>query len=291
MPRASANGVEIEYETFGDPDGLPLLLIVGLGSQMIAWDDEFCHSLVDRGFYVIRFDNRDVGLSTKIATEVDVMGQIMAAFGGEPIHAPYLLHDMAGDAVAVLDDLGVEAAHVVGRSLGGMVAQTMAIESSERVLSLTSIMSSTGDPDVGQPHPEVLPMVLQGPAENREEAIERAVETGRVIGSPDNFEADRALDLATRSYDRCFYPTGQAHQLLAALASGSRSDALRTLDLHTLVIHGELDPLIDVSGGERTAEVIAHAELLILEGMGHDMPTSHWSAIIEAITALAVRSS
>lgn len=291
MPRATSNGIEIEYETFGELDGLPLLLIMGLGAQMISWDEDICHSLVDRGFFVIRFDNRDVGLSTKVDTDVDVMAQMLAAFAGEPVHPPYLLRDMAADAVSVLDDLHIEAAHVVGASMGGMIAQTVAIEHPERVLSLTSIMSTTGDPDVGQPNPEVLPLLLEAPPTERDAAIARAVEVSRLIGSPENFEADRALARATRAYDRNVYPAGVGHQLLAIVGSGSRSDALRSLDVNTLVIHGDADPLVDVSGGERTAEVIPHAELLIIEGMGHDMPSTEWPAIIEAITALAVRSA
>lgn len=291
MARASADGIEIEYETFGAPEDPPILLVMGLGAQMVAWDDEICHALVDRGFFVVRFDNRDVGLSTKIDTDVDVMTQILAAFSGQPIEAPYLLTDMAGDAIAVLDDLGIEAAHIVGASMGGMIAQTIAIEHPERVRSLTSIMSTTGDSDVGQPNPEVLPLLLQAPPADRDAAIAAAVEVSRLIGSPDHFEEDRARTRATRSYDRCFYPAGVGHQLLAIVASGSRSEALARLDVNTLVIHGDADPLVNVSGGERTAEVIPHAELLVLEGMGHDVPSTYWATVIEAITALAIRSS
>lgn len=290
MPRAAHDGIEIEYETFGDPGDPPLLLVMGLGAQMVSWDAAFCHGLVDRGFFVIRFDNRDVGLSTKITSDVNIIERVMAAFGGEQIEAPYLLSDMAADAIAVLDDLGIATAHVVGASMGGMIAQTIAIEHPERVRSLTSIMSTTGDPDVGQPHPEVLPVLLQAAPAERDAFIAHSVEASRVIGSPDHFEEDRARERAERGYDRCYYPAGIGHQLIAILASGSRSAALRKLDVNTLVIHGDADPLVTPSGGERTAEVIPGAELLIIEGMGHDLPSTFWASIIEAITALAARS-
>jgi pimeloyl-ACP methyl ester carboxylesterase len=294
MPRAKhpADGIEIEieYETFGDPEDPPLLLVMGLGSQMVSWDEEFCEGLVDRGFFVIRFDNRDVGLSTKIDSDVNVLETAMAAFAGEKVEAPYLLTDMAQDAVSVLDDLDILKAHIVGVSMGGMIAQTIAIEHPERVRSLTSIMSTTGDPDVGQPNPEVLPLLLQAPPPDREGAVANSVAVSKAIGSPDHLDEDRLRARAERAYDRNFNPRGTGHQLVAILASGSRSDALRKIRTNTLVIHGDIDPLVNVSGGERTAEVIDGAELLILEGMGHDLPVNFWSSIIEAITALAARS-
>ncbi len=174
--------------------------------------------------------------------------------------------------MGLLDALGIDRAHIVGASMGGMIVQTMAIEHPERVLSLTSIMSTTGDPDVGQPHPEVLPLLLERAPDDREGYIAAQVEGSRVISSPEHFDPERAAAVAGASFDRCFYPDGVGHQLLAILASGSRSDALRELDVNTLVIHGDVDPLVTVSGGERTAEVIPGAELMILEGMGHDVP-------------------
>jgi len=292
MPRASApNGIELEYETMGDPADPALLLIMGLGAQMVAWDDEFCQGFVDRGFSVIRYDNRDVGLSTKTVTDIDPMVAVMAAFTGGDVVAPYLLADMADDAVAVLDAAGIDRAHVAGASMGGMIAQSVAIAHRERVQSLTSIMSTTGDPDVGLPNGDILPMLLQPPPEGREACIEAAVATSRLIGSPEHFEEDRARVRATRSYDRCYYPRGMMQQLVAIASSPSRSDALRTIDVNALVIHGDADPLVNVTGGQRTAEVIRGAELLVLEGMGHDLPSTFWTSVISAITSLASRST
>lgn len=292
MPRATApNGIELEYETMGDPDDPALLLVMGLGAQLVAWDDDFCQGFVDRGFFVTRFDNRDVGLSTKIATESDPLAEIMAAFTGGEVHPPYRLADMADDAAAVLDAVGIDRAHVVGASMGGMIAQSLAIAHPERVQSLTSIMSTTGDPDVGAPNPDILPALLQPPPEGRDAAIERAVEVSRLIGSPEHFEEDRARVKAERSYDRCYHPRGTMQQLVAIVGSPPRGDALRSIDVNTLVIHGDADPLVNVSGGERTAEVIAGAELLVLEGMGHDLPSRYWASVISAITSLASRST
>jgi pimeloyl-ACP methyl ester carboxylesterase len=291
MPRTNANGIEIEFDTMGDPDDPDLLLVCGLGQQLIGWDDDFCAALVGRGFHVIRFDNRDVGLSTKIDADIDVMSGLMAAFSGEQVDAPYLLSDMAADAVGLLDALDVEAAHVVGASMGGMIAQTIAIEHRDRVRSLTSIMSTTGDPDVGTPRPDILPLLLEAPPQEREANIERSVEVSRAIGSPDHFEEDRVRARAAAAYDRAFYPRGVGHQLLAIVASGSRSERLRELDIDALVIHGDADPLVDISGGRRTAEVIDGAELLVLEGMGHDLPTSFWAPVVESITDLAARAT
>lgn len=293
MPRVATNGIEIEYDTHGDPADPTLLLVSGLGSQLVGWDVDFCQGFVDRGFHVVRFDNRDVGLSSKIEVhpDHDVMASILAALAGGPAEAPYHLADMADDAAGLLDALGIERAHVAGASMGGMIAQTLAIRHPAKVSSLTSIMSTTGDPDVGSPRAEILPVLLETPPVEREANIERSIVVSRAIGSPEHFEEDRARARAAEQYDRCFYPAGVGHQLLAIISSGSRTDDLRKLDVNTLVIHGDADPLVDVSGGERTAEVIDGAELLILEGMGHDLPTNYWSAVIEAITALAARSS
>jgi pimeloyl-ACP methyl ester carboxylesterase len=288
----TANGMDIAYETMGDPSDPALLLVMGLGAQLITWDDEWCQSLVDRGFFVVRYDNRDVGLSTKVPVDgdVDIAEMVMAALGGDMASAPYLLVDMAADGLGLLDALGIERAHVVGASMGGMIAQAIAIAAPHRVASLTSIMSTTGDPDVGQPSPDVLPILLSPAPTDREAYIAHSVEGGRAIGSPEYFDPDRAADLAARSYDRCFYPTGVANQLVAIVSSPSRSDGLRQLDLPALVIHGTDDPLVTPSGGERTAEVIPGAELMMMDGMGHDLPTYYWAPIIEAITALAARS-
>ena len=291
MSHAAANGIELEYETFGDPEDPPLLLIMGLGAQMVSWPVDLCQGFVDRGFFVIRYDNRDVGLSTKIDTDIDPMALILGAVSGEGVTPPYLLADMADDAAGLLDALDLPAAHIVGASMGGMIAQSLATAHPERVLSLTSIMSTTGDPDVGQPSPEVLGTLLEASPPEREAAIEHAIAGSRAIGSPEHFEEDRARERATLAYDRCFYPAGVANQLLAIVASPSRSDDLKGITVNTLVIHGDADPLVNVTGGRRTAEVIPGAELLELEGMGHDLPSVFWPTVIEHITALAARSS
>jgi len=291
--RTDVNGIEIEYETMGDPDDPALLLVMGLGAQMISWDDEFCLGLVDRGFHVIRFDNRDVGLSTKITVEpeVDLAAVLTEAMAGGTPSAPYLLADMAADAIGLLDALDIEVAHVVGASMGGMIAQSIAIAAPERVATLTSIMSTTGDGDVGQPHPEVLSVLMAPPAADREAYVAQSVEGSRAIGSPEHFDEARAARTAGAGYDRCYHPAGVAHQLVAIVASPSRSEALSHLDRPTLVIHGTDDPLVDPSGGRRTAEVIPGAELLMLEGMGHDLPVHYWPPVIEAITNLAATSA
>jgi pimeloyl-ACP methyl ester carboxylesterase len=291
MPRASANGIELEYEMFGDSGDPPLLLVMGLGAQLISWDVDFCEALVGRGFFVIRFDNRDVGLSTKVDAEgVDLMAAITSALSGEASSAPYRLTDMGSDAWALLDELGIERAHLVGASMGGMIVQTMAIQHPERVLSLTSIMSMTGEQPYGQPKPEVIPALIeQAPAE-REANIAHSVEASRAISSPEFFDEDRARFKAALSFDRCYYPRGVANQLLAILASESRDEALRQLDLPTLVIHGTEDPLVTPSGGEHTAEVLAGSELIMFEGMGHDLPAHYWSQVIDAICSVAARA-
>ncbi len=291
MPFTDRSGVSICYETHGDPDDVPLMLVCGLGMQLVRWDDELLAGLTARGFYVITHDNRDIGLSESFDhVEVDVVAAVMAAMEGAAVEAPYLLSDMAADAIAVLDELGIERVHVVGTSMGGMIGQVMAIEHEDRVASLTSIMSTTGDPDVGQPKPEVLVTLLPSGAEDREAIIEATVETFRAIGSPEHFDEDLTRAAATRAYDRAHDPTAQSRQLVATIASGSRSEALRSITVPTLVVHGDADPLIDVSGGVRTAEVIPGAELLVIEGMGHDIPRVFQPRIIEAVLALVSRA-
>ena len=291
--RAPSNGIEIEYETFGDPGDPPLLLVMGLGAQLVSWDVDLCESLVDRGFFVIRYDNRDVGLSTKVPVDenVDVMTELMKVIAGEGTEPLYLIADMAADAAGLLDHLGIDRAHVVGASMGGMIAQQFAIDFPDRLLSLTSIMSTTGDPDVGQPKPEVLAVLLDPAPTEREANIAHSVEGSRIIGSPEHFDPDRAAVKAGLAFDRCFYPRGTANQLIAILTSPSRSEGLRHVAVNALVIHGDADPLVTVSGGERVAEVIPGAELMILEGMGHDVPVFYWPQVIEAITSLATRSA
>lgn len=292
MPTAQANGIELCYETFGERDDPPLLLVMGLGAQMITWDEQFCQALAGRGFFVIRFDNRDVGESTWIPTpDLNLLESLMAALDDKPFTAPYLLSDMAADAAGLLDALDVPAAHVVGASMGGMIAQTLAIEHPERVLTLTSIMSTTGEQDVGQPTPELTAALLSPAPQDREGAIEHGVTMSRTISFPDHFDEEQARQRVGRSYDRGFNPIGVGRQLLAIVKSGSRAEGLAKLDIPTLVIHGRADKLVGFSGGERTAQLVPGAELLAIDDMAHDLPTTHWATIIEHITALAGRAS
>lgn len=282
MPQVRANGIDIEYDDFGDAADPPILMIMGLGAQMTTWDEELCEQIAGRGFHVIRFDNRDVGLTTKI--EDGPRPDVLAAMQGDTSSASYTLSDMAADAAGVLDALGIEAAHIVGASMGGMIAQTFAIEYPERTLSLCSIMSTTGAPDVGQPHPHVIPILLGPRPQSRAEAEERAEQAVRAFGSK-GLEVDWAKlrRRAGEAYDRCFYPVGFARQLVAIIASGDRTPRLRELDVQTVVLHGLDDALVDPSGGRATAEAIPGAEFIAIQGMGHDLPVGAWPTIVEAI--------
>jgi pimeloyl-ACP methyl ester carboxylesterase len=289
MGQTTANGITIEYETIGDPAAQPLLLVMGLGAQLITWPDGFCAQLADRGFHVVRFDNRDVGLSSKV--EDGPAPALGDALTGDTSSASYLLTDMADDAAGLLDALDIGAAHVVGASMGGMIAQTLAIHHRARVRSLCSIMSTTGAADVGAPAPEALSALLKPPATTREEAIANGVEASRIIGSttfptPDDELAARAA----AAYDRCFYPAGIARQLLAILASGDRTEALQALDVPAVVIHGSEDPLVTPSGGEATAKAIPGAELVMIDGMGHDLPEAVWPTVLDTVSAVAARA-
>jgi pimeloyl-ACP methyl ester carboxylesterase len=289
MAQVTANGITIEVEELGDPADPPMLLVMGLGAQLIAWPDGFCRGLADRGYRVVRFDNRDVGLSTKFddAPEPD----FAAALGGDTSSAPYLLGDMADDAAGVLDALGIDEAHVVGASMGGMIAQALAIRHPARVRTLCSIMSTTGAPDVGAPSGEALTAMLKPPATSRDEAIANSVAVSKVIGST-GFEIDEEElhRRAAAAYDRCFHPVGVVRQLLAILASGDRTDDLARLDVPTTVIHGSVDPLVSPSGGEATAKAVPGAELLVIEGMGHDLPEAAWPTVLDAIEGLTARA-
>jgi len=287
MPQAKANGIEIEYDTFGSPDDAPLLLIMGLGAQMITWDEAFCEQLAGEGFHVIRFDNRDVGLSTHLDTPVDV-GKALA---GDTAQAPYQLSDMAADAAGLLDALGIPEAHIVGASMGGMIAQLVAIEHASKTKSLCSIMSTTGDKSVGQPTPEAMGALLGAPPSNLEEAKQRAVEAGAIIGSP-KYPTPRELAeaRAERSYTRAVDPMGMARQLVAILGAYDRTEALGDVAVPTVVIHGGADPLVTPSGGEATAKAVRGANLVVIEGMGHDNPTELWPEIIGHITENARRA-
>jgi pimeloyl-ACP methyl ester carboxylesterase len=286
---APANGIELCYQEMGDPDGEPLLLVMGLATQMIAWDEEFCGMLAERGFRVVRFDNRDIGRSTKIKA-AGLPGKL-DLFVGRRGTAPYLLRDMAADTFGLMDHLGFESAHLVGASMGGMIAQTGAIESPERVRSLTSIMSTTGSRRVGHPSYKTFGLLLGNPPREREAAIERVVKTFKVIGSPGYpFEEERVRELAGRSFDRGHSQAGIARQLHAITASGDRTQGLRKLDLPALVIHGKNDLLVNPSGGRATAKAIPGARLKVIDGMGHDLPRALWPGFAEEIAANAARA-
>ena len=293
MPNVKANGIDIEYEEFGDRRGRPLLLIMGLGAQMILWREDFCKQLAQRGHRVIRFDNRDVGKSSTLdhLGLPNVMAAVTATLLRQPVSAPYLLRDMAADAAALLDVLGIKRAHVVGASMGGMIAQALAIEHPQRVLTLTSIMSTTGNPNLPPAKPAALSSLLMPPPTDRQQSIERAVTVFRTIGSP-GFPFDEAeiRELAARSYDRGFNPDGVARQFVAIVASGSRTDALKSVKVPALVIHGKDDPLVPVEGAYDTAAAIPGAQLLVIDGMGHDLPRPAWPRVIDAISTLTARS-
>jgi len=284
MPRLKSNGLELEYGTFGDRAARPLLLVMGLGTQMIAWDQEFCEQLAARGHYVIRFDNRDIGLSSKLDAfqPPNLIEMQMKMAAGESVEVPYHLSDMADDAVGVLDALEIEAAHIVGASMGGMIVQTMAIEHPDRVASLTSIMSTPGDPKVGRATPEAIEALLAPQPEDRDEYIETFM-LAEVWQSKKYFDPVAARQLGADSFDRNYYPEGATRQMAAVYATGDRSTGLAALDLPTLVIHGRDDTLIQPDGGERTAELVPGARLLFVSDMGHDLPAPLWPVIAEAI--------
>jgi pimeloyl-ACP methyl ester carboxylesterase len=286
---APANGIEICYQEMGDPDGEPLLLVMGLATQMIAWDEEFCAMLAERGFRVVRFDNRDIGRSTRI--EAGVPGKL-DMFIGRRGTAPYLLRDMAADTFGLMDHLGIDSAHMVGASMGGMIVQTAAIERPERVRSITSIMSTTGSRRVGHPSYRTFGLLLGKPPREREAAIERVVKTFKTIGSPGYpFEEERVREISGRSFDRGHSEAGIARQLHAITASGDRTPKLRELDIPALVIHGKNDILVNPSGGRATAKAIPGARLKLVEGMGHDLPRALWPDFVEEIAAIAAQAS
>jgi pimeloyl-ACP methyl ester carboxylesterase len=288
MPYACNGSVSLFYETFGIPGNPALLMVNGLGSQAITYPASFCQLFAARGFFVIRFDNRDVGLSTKFDhIRPDVMSVVRAMTNGEKPVVAYRLTDMAADAVAVLDALGIDRAHVMGASVGGMIVQQFAIDHPGRLLSMTSAMSTTGDPDVGQSSPEALAVLLGAPATDRASAVARAQELMRRCGSPAYYDAERVGELAGEAFDRCFNPDGVARQMIAGIASGSRSEALRAVKVPALVIHGDADKLFDVSGGRRTAECIPGARFEMIAGMGHDYPPAFWDRWVELIAGHA----
>jgi pimeloyl-ACP methyl ester carboxylesterase len=289
MPRAQANGIEIEYDVVGKPTDPTMLLIMGLAAQMVWWEDTWCEDLASRGFQVVRFDNRDVGLSTQ--RDDGALPDLNALMAGDPASAPYLLEDMAEDAAGLLDALGVDQAHVVGASMGGMIAQALAITHPEKVLSLCSIMSTTGARDVGQPSPEAVPVVLRPPATDWDGYLAGALASAAVIGSPAYPpDPEHLRARAERCWQRGYHPQGIARQLAAILASPDRTPALARLKVPTLVVHGEADPLVAPSGGEATAKAIPGARLMLVPGMGHDLPPVLWDQIIDAIVDNARRA-
>lgn len=284
----AGRGIELCYQTVGGETDPPVLLIMGIGSQMIAWPDGFCEEIARRGYRVIRFDNRDSGRSTWLK-DLGVPS-VSEAWRREPDDPPYLLSDMAADCAGLLDALGYTATHVVGASLGGFIAQTLAIELPERVLSLASIMSSTGSADVGYPTQEAMEVLMTRPATDPTAYADGLVAARRVIGSP-GFELDEdwVRDLAARAFARGTNPDGTQRQLVAAIRSGSRAGRLPEIAAPTVVLHGTADPLIDASGGRATAAAVPGAELVLIEGWGHDFPAAVWGKVADVIAANARR--
>ena len=292
MPRVAVNtGIDIEFETFGEATSPTLLLISGFTAQLTSWPVGLCSLFADQGYHVIRFDNRDCGLSTKLdAAKVDSDAVIAAALMEQPIPAvPYTLSDMASDAVGLLSALNIEKAHVMGASMGGMIAQTVAIEHPQRVLSLTSVMSQPGEPEVGQPTPEAMESFFTVPPTTRDEYIESS-KNWLVWHSKKYRDVQRTREQAAFDFDRSFYPAGAPRQLAAIYASGRRTAGLSQLAMPTLVIHGLDDTLISPDGGERTAEIVPGAKLVMLADMGHDLPEPLWPKFVDEFVELVART-
>ncbi len=288
MTRVAANGIEIEYERAGDPQAPALLFIMGLGAQLCGWDDDFIASFGQQGLQTVRLDNRDCGLSTKWpAAEPLLLGpQLMAALQGQKVAAPYALTDLADDVVGLLDALAIPSCHLIGASMGGMIAQLVALRAPGRVRSLTSIMSTTGERGLPPPEPRVLGPLFSPVGKGRAERIEHIVEIFRAIGSPPPlFDEARVRARVTRSYDRSFHPAGVVRQLLAILSTPGRAAALGSLRVPALVLHGERDPLVPLACGQATAAAIPGARLRVLPGMGHELPSPLWPQLVEEITA------
>ena len=283
---ARANGIDICYEIFGEASAEPMLLIMGLGGQMVLWDDAFCEQIAVRGFRVIRFDNRDVGQSSKFTggKRLTWLELLKLRFLKIPVTAPYTLRDMAEDTIALMDVLGIRSAHMVGASMGGMIAQEIAITFPERVRSLISIMSTTGNPKLPQPAREAISILMAPPPRSRDEYIARFERNWKVLRAG-RFPEDEALDSsrAERIFDRGLNPAGVGRQIRAVLASGSRKERLRKVKAPTLVIHGTADPLVDPKAGQDTAVSIPGAKLMMVQGMGHAIPMAKWPEIIDAI--------
>ena len=294
MASVQANGITIEYESFGAPDAPPVLLIMGLGGQLTLWPVELCEALVARGFRVIRYDNRDIGLSTKFdhAGLPDIAALMMASFTGKMPDVAYTLDDMAADAAGLLDALGITRAHIVGASMGGMIAQNFAANYPARTLSLTSIMSTTGNPAVPPARPEAMAVLTNRPATQDPEVLMAfLVNTARVIGSPVYPASEERLLARIRAdLQRSYSPTGYVRQMAAIIAAGDRRGKLASIAAPTLVIHGDADPLVSIEGGRDTAANIKGAELRIIPGMGHDLPLELVETIAGAIAGVASRA-
>jgi pimeloyl-ACP methyl ester carboxylesterase len=295
MSRVTANGIQIEYETFGNPKDRPLLLIIGLGGQLIQWDESLCRDLVSRGHYVIRYDNRDTGLSTKFDQEgePDIMQTLGKILNGDKSDVPYTIEDMADDGAGLLDALGIPATHICGMSMGGMIAQTLALRHPSRVLSLTSIYSNTGNPELPPPQPEVMAALITPPPAERAANIEHMLGIFKMLAGP-GFPPDEEWTRRNMAegFDRCFYPQGTGRQLMAILAQSNRKSALASIKVPVLVIHGTADPLVSVEGGKETAAAIPCAQLILIEGMGHDLPHGGaWPRIVEALTAHTLKAT
>ncbi len=290
MPRAHGNGVELEFETVGDPAGRPLLLVQGLGAQLTSVEDGLCQELASRGFLVIRYDNRDAGLSTWFDDARPV--NLAAVWGGDRSTLAYTLEDMADDAAGVLDAAGVEAVHVAGISLGGMIAQLLATRYPARVRSLASIMSTTGDRAVGQPTAEAASVLVSSMPGDRERFIGQAVANTRAVsaGTAYPFDEEGVRRGAARGYDRAFHPKGTGRQFAAILAAGDRTPALAQIRVPTLVVQGVEDQIIEVSGGEATAAAIGGARLLRVPGLGHELPPGFWPTLADALVQNADRA-
>lgn len=292
MPEAVTGGITIHYDTFGDPNDPTVLLIMGLGTQMIAWRPELCAALAARGLHVVRFDNRDVGLSTKLhGAPVPSIPRTLLLRSLGLARSVYTLSDMARDAVGLLDHLAVSAAHLVGVSMGGMIAQTIAIEHPRRALSLTSIMSSPGDRELPGPTPAARSVLLRPVPRTRAQAIEQVVELFRVIGSPAHLDPARIAERAGESYDRSSYRVGSGRQLDAILCSPPRSAALRELRMPAAVVHGELDPLVRLPHGLATAAAIPGARLVVLPDLAHDLPDAKWPVLVDVVSENVARAS
>lgn len=291
---ARSNGIELCYDIFGADHAEPMVMIMGLGAQMIHWDDGLCERLATRGFRVIRFDNRDIGNSTQMSggKRLTPLELLKLRFLGTPVAAPYNLHDMATDVVGLLDAIKIKSAHIVGASMGGMIAQELAITYPERVRSLTSIMSTTGDLRLPQPSREATALLMAPPATTHDEFVTRFLQTWKVL-RVGHFPEDETLDLdrAERTFARGLNPAGVGRQLRAILASGDRTARLKAIKAPALVIHGTVDPLVHPEAGRATAAAIPGAKLVMVEGMGHAIPIPMWPEVIEAIAAHAKGAS